>query len=111
MEKYVISMYDKGQNEAGPKAKVDAEDFLATAGFKKLNFYFSGARKAKLMSYKQSFWDIPRQIKKLEAQTVVFQECEFITGIVMEYFSTGCIPFVRYIVLRHPHFFCIQYGC
>lgn len=45
MEKYVISMYDKGQNEAGPKAKVDAEDFLATAGFKKLNFYFSGARK------------------------------------------------------------------
>lgn len=27
MEKYVISMYDKGQNEAGPKAKVDAEDF------------------------------------------------------------------------------------
>ncbi|WP_326516729.1 sugar transferase [Ligilactobacillus murinus] len=77
MEKYVISMYDKGQNEAGPKAKVDAEDFLATAGFKKLNFYFSGARKAKLMSYKQSFWDIPRQIKKLEAQTVVFQYPSF----------------------------------
>lgn len=50
MEKYVISMYDKGQNEAGPKAKVDAENFLATEGFKKLNFYFSGARKAKLMS-------------------------------------------------------------
>ena len=38
-------MYDKGQNEAGPKAKVDAEDFLATAGFKKLNFYFHCERK------------------------------------------------------------------
>ncbi len=33
MEKYVISMYDKGQNEAGPKAKVDAEDFFSHCGF------------------------------------------------------------------------------
>ena len=36
MEKYIISMYDKGQNEAGPKAKVDAENFLATEGFQGL---------------------------------------------------------------------------
>lgn len=66
-------MYDKGQNEAGPKAKVDVENILATQGFKQLNFYFSGARKAKLLSFRQRFWDIPQKIKQIQPELVIFQ--------------------------------------
>ena len=73
MKNYVISMYNKGQNEAGPKAKVDAEDFLAQENFDKVNFYFSGARKAKLLSIKQRLWDIPQKLKQINPELVVFQ--------------------------------------
>lgn len=73
MKNYVISMYNKGQNEAGPKAKVDAEDFLAQENFDKVNFYFSGARKAKLLSVKQRLWDIPQKLKQINPELVVFQ--------------------------------------
>lgn len=73
MEKYVISMYDKGQNEAGPKAKIDVEDILVAQGFKRLNFYFSGARKAKVISLRQRAWDIPQKIKKIQPELVIFQ--------------------------------------
>lgn len=77
MKNYVVSMYDKGQNEAGPKAKVDAENFLAEEGFEKINFYFSGARKAKLVSIKQRLWDFPRKLSSLNAELVVFQYPSF----------------------------------
>ncbi|MFT9268209.1 MAG: sugar transferase [Liquorilactobacillus nagelii] len=73
MRNYVVGMYDKTQNEAGPKAKRDIEKFLGELGFQTINFYFQGARKAELISYKQSWWDIPRRLKGLGADNLFFQ--------------------------------------
>ncbi|KRM91964.1 sugar transferase [Liquorilactobacillus cacaonum] len=73
MNNFVISMYDKTQHEAGPKAKVDVVNFLAKLGFESIVFYFNGARKAELLSLKQAAWDIPRQISKEKMQVALFQ--------------------------------------
>ncbi|KRN29802.1 sugar transferase [Liquorilactobacillus mali] len=73
MSNFVISMYDKTQYEAGPKAKMDVVKFLKRSDFKSIIFYFNGARKAKLMSIKQVMWDIPREIKRQEMNNVLFQ--------------------------------------
>lgn len=73
MKNYVIGMYDKSQNEAGPKAKRDIEKFLGELDFQAIDFYFQGARKAELLSYKQSWWDIPRRLKHLPAANIFFQ--------------------------------------
>lgn len=73
MNNYIISMYDKNQNEAGPKAKVDVVNFLKQDNFKSIVFAFNGARKAELMSYKQAVWDIPHELKKHEMNNVLFQ--------------------------------------
>ncbi|MFT8424377.1 MAG: sugar transferase [Liquorilactobacillus sp.] len=73
MSDFVISMYDKTQYEAGPKAKMDVVNFLKKADFKSIIFYFNGARKAELMSIKQVMWDIPREIKKQKMQNILFQ--------------------------------------
>ncbi|KRM89667.1 sugar transferase [Liquorilactobacillus vini] len=72
-KKLVVAMYNQGQNEAGPKAKCDIEKFLTTAGFQQVNFHFQGNRKAKLMSFKQSWWDIPRTFAQITADQVFFQ--------------------------------------
>ncbi|WP_281165007.1 beta-1,6-galactofuranosyltransferase [Liquorilactobacillus sicerae] len=72
-KKLVVAMYNKGQNEAGPKAKCDIEKFLAADGFQPVNFYFQGNRKAKLMSFKQSWWDIPQTFAHITADQVFFQ--------------------------------------
>lgn len=71
-KKLVVAMYNQGQNEAGPKAKCDIEKFLTTAGFQQVNFHFQGNRKAKLMSFKQSWWDIPRTFAQITADQVFF---------------------------------------
>ncbi|KRL07268.1 sugar transferase [Liquorilactobacillus hordei] len=73
MSDFVISMYDKTQYEAGPKAKMDVINFLKKSDFKSIIFYFNGARKAELISVKQVLWDIPREIKKQKMQNVLFQ--------------------------------------
>lgn len=73
----VVAMYDKSQNEAGPKAKRDIEKFLAAEDFQIKDFYFKGARKAQLISIKQSWWDIPHQLTKLAAKHVFFQYPSF----------------------------------
>ncbi|MFT8373749.1 MAG: beta-1,6-galactofuranosyltransferase, partial [Liquorilactobacillus satsumensis] len=73
MNKYVISMYDKGQNEAGPKAKVDVVRFLQNDGFTGIEFYFNGRRKAELMSIIQTLWDIPHRLRPLPLEVVLFQ--------------------------------------
>lgn len=42
-------MYNKSQNEAGPKAKIDVENFLKIYDFKIQDFYFYGGRRAELV--------------------------------------------------------------
>ena len=56
-------MYNKSQNEAGPKAKIDVENFLKIYYFKIQDFYFYGGRRAELVSYRQSLFDIPFRLK------------------------------------------------
>lgn len=53
MNNIIVSMYNKSQNEAGPKAKIDVENFLKIYGFKIQDFYFYGGRRAELVSYRQ----------------------------------------------------------
>jgi hypothetical protein len=85
MKNYVVGMYDKTQNEAGPKAKRDIEKFLGELGFQTINFYFQGARKAELISYKQSWWDIPRRLKGL-GQIIFFFSTQHLTSEPMKRF-------------------------
>ncbi|KRL05068.1 beta-1,6-galactofuranosyltransferase [Liquorilactobacillus oeni] len=66
-------MYDKSQNEAGPKAKTDIVHFLEKSAFKGIEFYFNGGRKAELLSFKQVIWDIPHRLNKLTPGVVLFQ--------------------------------------
>lgn len=63
MSNIIVSMYNKSQNEAGPKAKIDVENFLKKYDFKVQDFYFYGGRRAELVSYKQSLIDIPFKLR------------------------------------------------
>ena len=63
MNNIIVSMYNKSQNEAGPKAKIDVENFLKIYDFKIQDFYFYGGRRAELVSYRQSLFDIPFRLK------------------------------------------------
>ena len=63
MNNIIVSMYNKSQNEAGTKAKIDVENFLKIYGFKIQDFYFYGGRRAELVSYRQSLFDIPFRLK------------------------------------------------
>ena len=63
MNNIIVSMYNKSQNEAGPKAKIDVENFLKIYDFKIQDFYFYGGRRAELVSYRQSLFDIPFRLR------------------------------------------------
>ena len=50
MNNIIVSMYNRSQNEAGPKAKIDVENFLKIYDFKIQDFYFYGGRRAELVT-------------------------------------------------------------
>lgn len=76
MNNYIITVYGKEEFNAGPKATRDVENILMSSGtFKTVDFYFelNNSIKSKIKKIKYRYWDIPRKLKELKANSVIIQ--------------------------------------
>ncbi len=76
MNNYLLSVYDKTEYNAGPKAKRDISRILSEKlNFKNIEFYFSlnNTISSKVSKIKYLNWDIPRKLKNTKIDNIFIQ--------------------------------------
>lgn len=76
MNNYLLSVYDKTEYNAGPKAKRDISKILSEKlNFKNMEFYFSlnNTIFSKINKIKYLNWDIPRKLKDRKIDNIFIQ--------------------------------------
>ena len=76
MNNYLLSVYDKTEYNAGPKAKRDISKILSEKlNFKNIEFYFSlnNTISSKINKIKYLNWDIPRKLKNKKIDNIFIQ--------------------------------------
>ena len=76
MNNYLLSVYDKTEYDAGPKAKRDISKILSEKlNFKNIEFYFSlnNTISSKINKIKYLNWDIPRKLKNKKIDNIFIQ--------------------------------------
>lgn len=76
MNNYLLSVYDKTEYNAGPKAKRDISRILSEKlNFKNIEFYFSlnNTISSKINKIKYLNWDIPKKLKNKKIDNIFIQ--------------------------------------
>lgn len=86
MKKYIVSIYDDSEYNAGPKAKKDVEDILVEDNFEKisLKFKLNNSLKSKILKIKYKYIDIPLSLSKIEKNSIVFLQYPAYSSFILK---------------------------
>ena len=110
MKKYIVSIYDDSEYNAGPKAKKDVEDILVEDNFEKisLKFKLNNSLRSKILKIKYKYIDIPLSLSKIEKNSIVFLQYPAYSSFILKIISKNKliilifrIKIIRHIILPH----------
>lgn len=86
MKKYIVSIYDDSEYNAGPKAKKDVEYILVKDNFEKisLKFKLNNSLKSKILKMKYKYIDIPLSLSKIEKKSIVFLQYPAYSSFILK---------------------------